>query len=127
MTPEEFRALGKLIWRTYVPKSGQASTVQGELLRANEKLRDESHRNGNLNWDDGFEVLALYILDTLTASPDVSDGAKAQLRLDVERVLDFERPNTEDDLFDRIERAILDWCARNEVAVPRTPNPLLHR
>ena len=54
------------IWKTYVPKRGQAETVQGELLRAVEKLRDESTRNGNVNWDDGFNLLLTYIEDRLT-------------------------------------------------------------
>ncbi|MFE4720577.1 hypothetical protein ACFRLW_29995, partial [Streptomyces sp. NPDC056728] len=49
------------IWRTYVPKRGQADTVQGELIRAVEKLRDEAVRNGNINWDDGFERLVLFL------------------------------------------------------------------
>nr|WP_176573403.1 hypothetical protein [Nonomuraea pusilla] len=34
------------IWKTYVPLRGQADTVQGELLRAVEKLRDEAQSNG---------------------------------------------------------------------------------
>jgi len=49
------------IWRTFVPPAGQATTVQGELLRAVEKLRDEAIRNGNGNWDDGFETLLTYL------------------------------------------------------------------
>ena len=32
----------KQLWQTYVPKSGQADTVQGELIRAIEKLQDEA-------------------------------------------------------------------------------------
>lgn len=49
------------IWRRFVPPKGQADTVQGELLRAVEKLRDEATRNGNGNWDDGFEQLLSYL------------------------------------------------------------------
>lgn len=48
----------KAIWHMFVPKSGQADRVQGELLRAVEKLRDEATRNGNINWDRGFEFAA---------------------------------------------------------------------
>ena len=127
MTDEEYRELGRAIWRTHVPERGQADTVQGELLRANEKLRDEGQRNGNINWDNGHEILARYVLDTLTASPVVPDDAKAQLRLDIARILDFERPYTGDDLFDRIERVILDWCAAHPESVPRRHDPNLHR
>jgi hypothetical protein len=127
VTEDEYRELGSHIWQTYVPKRGQAATVQGELLRANEKLRDESRRNGNMNWDEGHEILARFLLDTLTASAVLSDQAKSQLRVDIARVLDFEDPSTEEDLFDRIERALLDWCAAHPDPVPRAPNPALQR
>jgi hypothetical protein len=48
MTKEEYSEIGKYIWKTYVPKSGQAETIQGELSRACEKLADEAQRNGNI-------------------------------------------------------------------------------
>src|SRR5262249_13816778 len=102
-------------------------TVQGELLRASEKLRDESQRNGNVNWDEGHEILARFLLETLTASAVLTDETKAQLRRDVQRVLDVENPYPADDLFDRIERVLLDWCAAHPDPVPRAPNPALHR
>lgn len=127
MTEEEYREIGRFIWKNYVPKSGQSDTIQGELLRANEKLRDECHRNGNINWDSGHEILANYILTTLTESPDVSEEAKIDLKRDVERILDYEHPYTEDDLFDRIERKIFDWYSLNREPISRTHNPDLHR
>jgi hypothetical protein len=127
VTDEEYAEIGKFIWRTYVPKSGQSTTVQGELLRANEKLRDECHRNGNGNWDSGHEILANYILGTLVASEDVPADAKAQLARDVERILDYENPYTEDDLFDRVERVIFAWYLCNREPIPRDENPDLHR
>jgi hypothetical protein len=63
--PQEARSL----WRTSVPHSGQAATIQGELLRAVEKLRDEAQRNGNINWDGGYETLIAYLRDNLLGSP----------------------------------------------------------
>lgn len=127
MTPEEYRKIGQYVWRTYVPSSGQSVTVQGELLRAIEKLRDECHRNGNGNWDNGHEILARFILSTLTESVGVIASAKKQLRADIERILDFDSPYLEDDLFDRVERLILDWCSAHRDPVPRAINPDLHR
>lgn len=127
MTEEEYREIGRFIWQNYVPKNGQSDTVQGELLRANEKLRDECHRNGNGNWDSGHEMLANYILATLTQSPDVSAEAKVELKRDIERILDYDHPYTEDDLFDRNERKILDWYLLNKEPISRTQNPDLHR
>jgi len=127
MSEPNYIEIGRFIWQNYVPKSGQADTVQGELLRANEKLRDESQRNGNINWDQGHEILARFILETLQSSSDVSAEAKVQLERDILRILDYEHPYTEDDLFDRVEKVIFDWYLRNKEPIPRTKNPDLHR
>ena len=62
--PDEARSL----WQTSVPRSGQAATVQGELLRAVEKLRDEAQCNGNLNWNEDHQALIAYLQDTLFRS-----------------------------------------------------------
>ncbi|MGX5573069.1 hypothetical protein [Bacillus toyonensis] len=39
----------KFIWKNYVPKSRQAKTVQGALLREIEKLRYEAHNSESIN------------------------------------------------------------------------------
>jgi hypothetical protein len=127
VTEEEYREIGRYIWQNFVPKSGQSDTVQGELLRASEKLRDEAHRNGNMNWDNGHEILANYIKKTLLESSDLSWLRKRRLKSDIEIVLNFEEPHLEDDVFDRIEKAILDWYMKNREPIPREHNPNLHR
>lgn len=127
MPEPNYAEIGRFIWQNYVPKSGQADTVQGELLRANEKLRDESCRNGNINWDEGHEILARFILQTLQSSSDVSNEAKAQLDRDITRILDYKHPYTENDLFDRVEKIIFDWYLRNKGPIPRLKNPDLQR
>jgi hypothetical protein len=61
MTPEEYLKIGQFIWESYVPKSGQAETVQGELLRSIEKLADEAQRNGNINFNPDCHGILIYI------------------------------------------------------------------
>ncbi|MCQ9282517.1 hypothetical protein NQ129_12080 [Priestia aryabhattai] len=51
----------KEIWTKYFPKNGQTDIVEGELIRAIDKLRWEAQSNGN--WDERFEMLASYILE----------------------------------------------------------------
>lgn len=58
----------KRIWKELVPKSGQADSLQGELLRQAEKLRNEAMDNGNINWDDNFEWFCDFISETLCKS-----------------------------------------------------------
>ena len=38
------------IWTRWVPKRGQSTVLQGELLRQIERLRHEAQANGNRNW-----------------------------------------------------------------------------
>ena len=127
MNEDQYKEIGRFIWQNYVPIHGQSVTVQGELLRANEKLRDEAHRNGNINWDKGHEILANYISTILVDSGDLSKKQEERLIADIGVVLNYERPYTEDDVFDRIERAIFDWYLKNKEPIPREINPELHR
>jgi hypothetical protein len=55
----------KIIWKSHVPKSGQSDTVEGELIRAVEKLRYEVQNNDNGNWDTGFERFCQYLWEKL--------------------------------------------------------------
>ena len=127
MSEPDYAEIGRFIWQNYVPKSGQADTVQGELLRAAEKLRDESQRNRNINWDEGHEMLATFILQTLQSSVDVPAEAMLQLERDIARIRDSNNPYTEDDLFDRVEKVVLDWYLRNTEPIPKAKNPTLRR
>ncbi len=58
----------KKIWKELVPSQGQADSVQGELLREIEKLREEAQRNGNINWDDNFDFFCDNINNILKQS-----------------------------------------------------------
>jgi hypothetical protein len=65
----------RLLWQTSVPPRGQAATVQGELLRAMEKLRDEAQRNGNLNWGSGHAAFIAYLRENLIGSAVIGQTA----------------------------------------------------
>jgi len=56
------------LWNDLVPSSGQAETVQGELIRCTGKITDEAYRNGNINWESGYEKLVRYVENLLTDS-----------------------------------------------------------
>ena len=121
--PDEAKAL----WQTYVPAQGQADSVQGELMRGIEKLRDEAQRNGNANWDSGHVVLADFIRDTLIPSGLFDEAATAEIQTDVTRLLDADRPETSDEPYDRLTDRIVEWARAHPDPVPHPPNPDLHR
>ena len=99
----------KHLWKTLVPKSGQADTVQGELIRAVERLRWESRNNGNGNWDEGFVRFCDFLERTLSVTPPFDVAALRELRSDIARLRDFEHPYLEDDLYDRLTDRIVEF------------------
>ncbi len=127
MNEQEYFEKAKYLWQTFVPKSGQAETVQGELIRAVEKLRDEAQRNGNGNWDTGHEILAKYIETTLINSGEFKRKEIKQIKSDIKRLLDYDYPYTEDEIYDRLTNKIVDWYLENQEPIPHNENPDLHR
>lgn len=119
MSPKQYTEKAKFIWKNYVPQSGQSEFVQGELLRAVEKLRYEAQDNGNANWDGGHEVLAVYIKITLIDDGKFDVSQQRQITGDIARLLDFDNPYLEDDIYDRLTERVVDFFIQN-------PEPILH-
>jgi len=115
------------LWRTYVPRAGQAESVQGEMVRAVEKLRDEAQRNGNVNWDDGFEILARFLRDTLVTSGLFVPTTVEQIERDIVRLLHFDVPETSDEPYDRLTDRVVEWARAHPDPVPHKHNRDLHR
>jgi hypothetical protein len=120
---EEARSL----WQQYVPARGQAGTVQGELIRAVEELRDEAQRNGNLNWCSDHVILACFIRAQLIGSGLFTGSAARQIEQDIERLLDAGQPETSGEPYDRLTDWIVEWSRAHPEPVPREHDPALHR
>lgn len=126
MTPEKYIEIGQYIWKTYVPKSGQAQTVQGELLRAIKKLADEAQRNGNINFNANCHgKLIDYLRKYLTGSTIFDDQTIIQIKKDLERISHEDEPYTDEDLYDRLRERIIDWYLKNPTPIPQILNPKL--
>lgn len=110
MTEEEYLENGKYIWQNFVPKSGQAEFVQGELLRAIEKLRDEAHRNGNGNFNEKCHKILIHYLRTKLSDKQVFEEKTIKLiNKDLDRLSIEEHPYTDDTIFDEICNRIVEW------------------
>jgi hypothetical protein len=109
ITDDSFK-IAKWVWQNLVPKSGQASTVQGELLRCVEKLAWEAQNNGNVNWEPQFEMLLHYLENTLCAEPHFDSAAKQSIRRDTKRLRQYKRPYTDQDLYDRLTEHVVAYC-----------------
>jgi hypothetical protein len=116
----------KEIWRLYVPKSGQSETVQGELLRAVEKLRDEAIRNGNCNWDTGFEILVDYLKDHLLDSAVYPPHVIPQTRQQISQVENPDAVCLDDAVYDLLTDRVVEYF-RHYGTMAHQRNPALHR
>ncbi|MGE1114439.1 hypothetical protein ACQJ0K_22040 [Priestia megaterium] len=118
----------KEIWSKYVPKSGQSNIVEGELIRAIEKLRWEAQSNGNANWDEGFEMLALYILEILNDNDVFKPNILLEIQSNINTLLNAEdEPYLEDDLYDRLADWVIEWHIAKKGPIKRETNPNLYR
>jgi len=116
----------KSIWAAYVPARGQADTVQGELLRAVEKLRDEAVRNGNVNWDAEHRTLGEFLRRELTAGDVFGPEALSEIMHNLRLALDAEHPAA-NDLYDQLADRVVEWCLAQAVPVPHPRDPGLLR
>jgi hypothetical protein len=133
--------IARWIWKTLIPKSGQAPFVQAEVLRAIEKIRWEAQGNGNINWDDRFEMLIDYIEEKLASQPCFSVEAKASIRDDLSRLRGFtpvsettdvsdlaaHGPYTDDDLYNRLTEHLIMYCRNHPQLIPHVADPKQYR
>lgn len=127
MTKEKYFETAQFIWKTYVPKSGQAETVQGELLRAIEKLADEAQRNGNINFNDRCHGLLISFLRKHLTDKNIFDNATIeQITRDLNTLAIEDEPYTDDDLYDRLRDRIVDWYMVNQSPIAHSKNPILY-
>lgn len=126
MTPAEYHQTAKFIWKTYVPKSGQAETVQGELLRAIEKLADEAQLNRNANFQKNCHGLLISFLRKHLADTKTFDAATIQqIKQDLNTLLIKEEPYIEEDLYDRLRDRIVEWYMLHTTPIPHAKNARL--
>ncbi|SHG40977.1 ankyrin repeat domain-containing protein [Pedobacter caeni] len=114
--------VAKKIWKTMVPPSGQADTVQGELLRAIEKLRDEAHRNGNINYSASHKLLAQFVMNTLINSELFNQKEIAQIKREAKKLMKASAPYLEDDAYDYLTDQICIFYLKNEHPIPHQRN-----
>ena len=117
----------KELWNNLVPKNGQATSVQGELIRAIEKLRDEAQRNGNINWDEGHVILSDFILKYLEEDKAFSEVERSRIKELVSRIKKFDNPYVKDDIYDELTDYVVEWTKRQSGLLPNSHNPSLHR
>jgi hypothetical protein len=77
------------LWKELVPETGEANTVQGELVRAIGRLQSECFRNGMMNWGDSsghYEVFTEFVHKTLKIESTFTKLVKKIIEADVSEI-----------------------------------------
>ena len=116
------------LWQELVPASGQADSVQGELIRCTGKITDETYRNGNMNWESGYEKLARYVGGNLNDPETFCIDEIRKISEAVETIIrDFDSPDTSGHggpHYYLTEMAVR-WCLAHPDAIPHKKDPSL--
>ncbi len=121
-----YRETAKFLWQTYVPKSGQAETQQGEMIRIIERLDNEIRGNAKANWNDQFVILGNSLRDSLIQSQTFPEEIKNEIKADIDSLTRNEDELfLEDAIYDRITRRIIEWYWRHKQEIRHVANPKL--
>lgn len=119
---EEFKRL----WESLVPDGGQASTVQGELIRSVGRLRDEAERNGNANWDEGHELFCDFI--EITFDPmKLNNHDRERIEIILNRMRQPYVAYRSYELFDELSDYAVEWCKSRPEPIPKPNDPRQYR
>jgi len=121
----------KEIYRLFlllVPVSGQAPTVQGEVIRAIMKITDEVYRNGGANWDGGFKRLAEYAGEVLNDEKIFTFDDRKAIVHAVSEILRFKSDLTGDGKpCYLLSEFAVRWCFANPKLIARNLDLKLKR
>lgn len=119
---DDDHAMASWIWKNLVPRAGESSSVQGELLRAVEKLR----------WDERYECLIDFLYGQLIEQSALAEDIKAGVLLDLGRLRHFITPDqlqdrsqdallpcVDKDVYDRLTAAVVEFSRLNPVIIQR--------
>jgi hypothetical protein len=116
----------KYLWQTYVPKSGQAETQQGEMIRIIERLDNEIRGNAKVNWNDQFVILGNSLRDSLIESQTFPEEIQKEIKADIDSLIrNDEELFLENTIYDRITRRIVEWYWRHKQVIKHVANPKL--
>ncbi len=104
----EYSENGNYIQKNFVPESGQAEFVQGELLRVLEKLRNKAY--GNINFDEKCHRIFVGFLKEKLNDKDLFDNKMIkQINKDLNALDIKNQHNNNNNVYKRIHNRIVDW------------------
>jgi hypothetical protein len=106
------------IWQEMVPREGPAPTVQGELLRSVEKLREEAQQHANAHYRKTHKRMAVFLRDTLIGSGIFDKAEKERIRSEAGRLMKAGKPVVDDQLYDHLVDQVCVFYTKHPAPIP---------
>ncbi|WP_294820382.1 ankyrin repeat domain-containing protein [uncultured Flavobacterium sp.] len=101
------------LWELLIPSSGTAQTMQGEVIRIAGRISDELKRNGGINWDDDYKVMADSFLEFIQTGQSLS-----REEIDETAKIVSEVKRRTDKNVNRLAHIAVLWVLANPIPVP---------
>lgn len=118
------------LWDALVPPRGQATTLQGELIRIVGKLTDQAYRNGNCNWDEDHERMWRFVGARLDDPRTFNEAERRAIGGAIEEIIrEHDDPDLSGDgsCYYLIGERVVDWCLAHPDPIPYQHDPTLKR
>ncbi len=113
----QYPEIAQKMWKELVPATGPAASVQGELLRSVEALRDEAQRHGNSHFGRGHKRMAVFVRDTLVRSGIFDANEVKEIKVGTAKLMKASRPYKNDDVYDSLVDKICEFYMKFEKPV----------
>jgi len=116
----KYPEIAQKIWNEMVPASGPAATVQGELMRSVETMRDDAQHHAH-DFRKNHRRMAAFVRDTLIKSGIYSEAENRSIRAATDKLRKVSRPYTNNDIYDQLVDQVCVFYSRHEAPIPYRP------
>ncbi len=102
------------LWDSLVPSHGRAKSGQGECVRIMGRLNNEVLRNGCLNWDSDFDIMAQTLYRYLSSPTSIGD---TRLKTAAKIIKNLNSDTSEEDMME-LTLYTVQWVAHNPADLP---------
>jgi hypothetical protein len=113
----KYPEMAQKVWNELVPPSGPAATLQGELLRSVEMLRDDAQHHAH-DFRRSHRQRAGFVRDTLIKSGIYSEAENKSIQAATGKLRKSSPPYTNNDVYDQLVDQICVFCSRHEEPIP---------
>lgn len=98
------------LWKLLVPGSGQAKTVQGEVIRISGKVAYEVMDNGGMNWDSDYRKMVKYLLESFSTANPLTENELTEAKQIGQLISRFGQADNEPE---RLMELAVKWVKQN--------------